>query len=52
MYKDYVNVSVKMPQELKDRIDVLARKNAVTRNGWIVKRLAHEARWGAELGKK
>lgn len=52
MYKDYVVVSVKMPQELKDRIDVLARKNDVTRNGWIVKRLVHDARWGDGGGTK
>ena len=52
MYTDYVVVSVKMPRELKERIDRLSKGKGETRNGWILKRLAREARWGAEKGKK
>ena len=51
MYRDYVVVSVKMPVALREKIDALARKSGVTRNGWIMKRLAREARWGANLKK-
>ena len=50
MYTDYVVVSVKMPRELKEKIDRLSKGKGETRNGWILKRLAREARWGA--GKK
>jgi len=54
-YENYVVVSVKMPAELKDVIDVKARKAGITRNGWIVGGLAREARWGTGkrgVGKK
>lgn len=51
-YKDYVVVSVKMPRELREKIDRLAKGHGETRNGWILKRLAREARWGQEAGKK
>lgn len=44
-YKNYVRTAVKLPQGLKERIDELARKSDVKRNGWIVKALAREARW-------
>lgn len=47
MYTDYVVVSVKMPKDLKDKIDRLAHGKGETRNGWILKRLAREARWGS-----
>ena len=39
-----VNVSVKMPKALKERIDILAKKGLTTRNHWIVKTLAREAK--------
>ena len=52
MYTDYVVVSVKMPKGLKERIDRLALVGGTTRNGWIMKRLAREARWGAGKGQK
>ena len=39
-----VNVSVKMPIELKERIDILATKGITTRNHWIVRTLAREAK--------
>jgi len=45
-YTDYRVISVKMPWELKERIDVLAKKSSTTRNGWIVRTLASQARWG------
>ena len=48
MYQDYVVVSVKMPKELKTRIDRLAAGRDKTRNGWIVATLAREARWKPE----
>ena len=51
MYTDYVVVSVKMPRELKEKIDRLARKGEKTRNGWIMKVLAREARWGVGVRK-
>lgn len=34
-----VVVAVKMPQELKDRIDILAKKGLTNRNHWIVRTL-------------
>ena len=57
MYTGYVVVSVKMPVELRERIDLLVKQSTLqgkkeTRNGWIVKRLAREARWGTGKGKK
>ena len=53
MYTDYVVVSVKMPRELRDVIKrLVAGKKGATFNGWILKRLAREARWGQEKGKK
>ena len=55
MYEDYVVVSVKMPRGLKEKIDQLARKGDRTRNGWIVRKLASDARWGIGVkgkGKK
>ena len=39
-----INVSVKMPEDLKNRIDTLARKGDTTRNHWIVRTLAREAK--------
>ena len=39
-----VNVSVKMPEDLKQRIDVLAKKGLTNRNHWIVRTLAREAK--------
>lgn len=56
MYTDYVVVSVKMPVGLRERIDLLVKQATLTgkketRNRWIVKRLAREARWGVG-GKK
>ena len=47
-YKDYVVVSVKMPRELRDKIKRLAVASQVTFNGWALKRLAREARWGQD----
>ena len=48
MYTDYVVVSVKMPRELRDKIKrLVAGKEGGTFNGWVLKRLAREARWGA-----
>jgi len=44
-YANYVSVSVKMPIELKDRIDYLALAGGVTRNGWILKRLVRGAKF-------
>ena len=52
MYTGYVVVSVKMPVELKVRIKMLAAGKGETFNGWVLKRLAREARWGQEKGKK
>ena len=52
MYKDYIVVSVKMPRELKARIKKLAAGKGESFNGWVLKRIAREARWGQEKGKK
>jgi predicted DNA-binding protein len=50
-YTGYVVTSVKMPKELKERIDRLAAGRGLTRNGWIVKVLAREARWTGNVEK-
>ena len=37
-------VSVKMPEDLKQRIDDLAKKGLTTRNHWIVRTLSRETK--------
>lgn len=44
-YSDYVAFTIKIPQELKDKIDRLARQKGVTRNGWIVRSLVVMSKW-------
>jgi len=51
MYRDYVVVSLKMPMELRDKIRRLAVGKGETFNGWCLKRLAREARWGTGAKK-
>lgn len=46
-----VGVSIKMPESLKQRIDMLAQKAYLTRNAWIVYNLARNARWELPLPK-
>lgn len=45
MTNNQVNVSVKMPADLRERIDTLARKQGITRNKWINKTLKRESRY-------
>ena len=52
LYKDYVVVSVKMPIDLKKKIDRLAAADSKTRNAWILKKLTLGARWGEYEGRK
>jgi predicted DNA-binding protein len=39
-----VRFSIVMPIELKERIDILAKKGLIKRNKWIVRTLAREAK--------
>ena len=46
-----VGISIKMPESLKRRIDILAQKSCLTRNAWIVNNLIRDARWELPLPK-
>jgi len=45
-----VHISIKMPVGLRDRIDTLSQKGLITRNRWIVKALARDARYQGSGG--
>ena len=43
-YKQVV-VSIKMPEELRDKIDILAQRKLITRNRWLVNVATNAAQW-------
>ena len=46
-----VILSIRIPLSLKDRIDGLAQKAFLTRNGWIINRLAKATKWSSTNDK-